>query len=147
MPERMSASDDLPHRMSTWHVAGFFRAIGSALDCLGASVVGVLALPTSLLRADLGTATRALDSNKNPATDGERMQAEFAVRFADWWPTLDPRVGSTGPWTTATCWSTAAVDFSSRSCVLEEAKVGPSSSRERSNSSPRTPASPTLKFS
>jgi hypothetical protein len=54
------SSRHLLHRLMTYikkleglHICGFFRAIGSSLDCLGAAIVGVLALSTSLRRSDI----------------------------------------------------------------------------------------------
>lgn len=82
MPARESASQDLPIYMAALHVAGFFRAVGSALDCLGAAIVGVLALPISILRADVDKAVGALDKINAPSTDGEKAQAAFRADFA-----------------------------------------------------------------
>ena len=48
VPPRRSPEDDLARRMATLHAVGFFRAVMGALDCLGASIVGVLALPTNI---------------------------------------------------------------------------------------------------
>jgi len=44
-PPAISAKDELPVVMSDLHSAGFFRAAVGALDCLGASIVGITALP------------------------------------------------------------------------------------------------------
>jgi hypothetical protein len=80
MPRRVSALDDLPTRLRELHAAGLFRAIGSALDCLGAVIVGLLALPGSLLRADLGDARRALENTPDPPQErGDMLRREFAM--------------------------------------------------------------------
>jgi len=73
---RASASEDLSRWLATAHVVGFARALGSTLDCLGASIVGVLALPQDLRFADFGRAQRALASARHP------LQQAFAQRLA-----------------------------------------------------------------
>jgi hypothetical protein len=90
MPARERAADDLPDRMAALHVAGFFRAVGSALDCLGAATVGVLALPTSILKADLDRAIVTLGGVSAPSTDGEKIQAGFRTE-------LEQIVAAAGP--------------------------------------------------
>ena len=55
--EGAAASDYLVFNSLYAHVAGYFRAFGSALDCLATAIVGVLRLPVSIRRAawaDLG---------------------------------------------------------------------------------------------
>lgn len=82
MPERYKPADDLPHHMAALHIAGFFRAVGSALDCLGAAIVGVLALPTSILKTDMLTAIGAFKKLKPPATDATKLRATFGAKLA-----------------------------------------------------------------
>lgn len=98
MPERKKPADDLTHHMAALHITGFFRAVGSALDCLGGAIIGVLALPTSILKADIERATSALEKVKNPVTDGEKVQVAFRTDLA----ALVASAGPTGwlPWTT-----------------------------------------------
>jgi hypothetical protein len=79
MPERVRPLDDLSGHMIALHVAGFLRGIGSALDCLGATIVGVLALPASILRADLSTATRVLERVGNADANSGKLQTQFAA--------------------------------------------------------------------
>ena len=50
------SNDELPRKLEDMHICGFFRAIGSSLDCLGAAIIGVLALPNNLRKADIGDA-------------------------------------------------------------------------------------------
>ena len=64
--------------MAMLHSVGFIRAVTAALDCFGASVVGVAALRTSLLRADLDSARRTL-AQVSGASAGERAQAQFGA--------------------------------------------------------------------
>ena len=66
VPRRISPVDDLARRMATLHTVGFFRALVGALDCLGASIVGVLALPTSITFANLKSTKKILMKSQNP---------------------------------------------------------------------------------
>lgn len=90
-PPRVKPADDLAERLIALHAAGFARAIGSALDCLAGTIVGVVGLKTSLLKADLGPrfkeTLQKLDANDGPGT---AMQAEFARAFED-------RIAAAGP--------------------------------------------------
>jgi hypothetical protein len=66
--------------MTTLHAVGVVRAVAGALDCIGASVVGVSGVRTSLLYADLGRARSALRA-VGGASPGERVQMEFRERL------------------------------------------------------------------
>lgn len=48
-----TVAQDLERDELNLHTAGAFRAVGSALDCMAAVVIGVTRLPTSIERADL----------------------------------------------------------------------------------------------
>jgi len=76
MPERRRPLDEITSAMAMLHTIGFIRAIAGALDRFGASVVGVMALRASLLRADLDSARRALAA-VGRANPGEVLQAQF----------------------------------------------------------------------
>jgi hypothetical protein len=80
LPERRCPLDELRPAMSMLHTVGFIRAVAGALDCFGASVVGVVALKTSLLRADLDSARRAL-AQVTGASAGDRVQADFRAQL------------------------------------------------------------------
>jgi hypothetical protein len=90
MPPRAKAADDLPDHMAALHIAGFFRAVGSALDCLGAAIIGVLALPTPLLKADIDKAIGALDKVKISINSGDQVQVAFRTDLAK-------LIGAAGP--------------------------------------------------
>lgn len=81
MPSAVEPIDDLPNKLEGMHVCGFFRAIGSSLDCLGAVIIGVLGLPTSLRRSDIGTANRALAKVAASGTLGAQVQTDFRDFF------------------------------------------------------------------
>jgi hypothetical protein len=78
-PPRVKPADDLPYALAPLHMAGFFRAVGSALDCLGSSIVGVLALPVSILKADLDRAIGALKKLSASSSEGGKLQMSFAA--------------------------------------------------------------------
>lgn len=88
---RIRPRDDLPRAMTDLHVAGFFRAILSALDCLGAVIVGVAALPTSLLHADLARARRAL-AQTSASAQGQKLGL-----YASLAASLEAIIASSGP--------------------------------------------------
>jgi hypothetical protein len=50
----------LPYVAGDLHVAGVFRAVGSALDCLAGTIIGVAALPLPILTADFDRTRRWL---------------------------------------------------------------------------------------
>jgi hypothetical protein len=75
VPRRRCAADDLARRMAMSHTVGFFRAAVGALDCLGASIIGVLALPKSILYADLRIARDTLHQAGHP------IQSDFLSKL------------------------------------------------------------------
>ncbi|HLG13040.1 MAG TPA: hypothetical protein VJH03_00740 [Blastocatellia bacterium] len=81
MPPATRPLDDLPNKLQTLHICGFFRAVGSSLDCLGAVIIGVLGLPTSLRRCDISKARTALSKVTSSATAGAQLQADFRDFF------------------------------------------------------------------
>lgn len=83
--------DDLSRLLAELHVAGFFRAVGSALDCLAATIVGVLALPIRILRTDLNEVRRRLAQ----LAQGTGASAEH-VAFANWFDGTAKTVGPAG---------------------------------------------------
>jgi hypothetical protein len=81
--------DDLPRHLADLHQAGFFRAIGSAVDCLGATVIGVAGLSTNILRADIGKAFATAAKPNEPsalAAEAHRLlcDARDAAGPAGW---------------------------------------------------------------
>lgn len=71
-----SPDDDLSGAVLSAHMTGFFRAIGSTLDCLGATIIGVAGLPTDLRYGDWKSAGKALP--KVPDVE-ERVQVDTAI--------------------------------------------------------------------
>ncbi len=80
-PPSTSPLDDLPNKLEPLHICGFFRAIGSALDCLGAVIVGVLGLPVSLRRSDISKARKSLSGLTASSNRGVMLQLDFRDYF------------------------------------------------------------------
>jgi hypothetical protein len=76
LPAPRNAVDELPRVMLDLHVGGFFRALGSALDCLGAVAIGILALPLPILLADLGKVRKFLATPRKD-DDGHHLWKSF----------------------------------------------------------------------
>ena len=98
LPRATKAMDDMPNNMEKLHVCGFFRAIGSAFDCLGAAIVAVLGLPVNLRKTDINNARSTLGRVVDDGTPAARMKTEFR-------DFLDDVISKTGPedwfdWTT-----------------------------------------------
>lgn len=91
IPERRRPVDEITPAMAMLHGVGFIRAIAGALDCFGASVIGVTAVRANLLRADLDRARRALAAVAGTGA-GEQLQAQFRVALE----ALIQRVGPPG---------------------------------------------------
>lgn len=83
MPPSEAPIDDLYKHLEGLHICGFFRAIGSSLDCLGGAIIGVLALPASLRWNDIGAAEKALKKITAQKNTGEQLQADFRDFFED----------------------------------------------------------------
>lgn len=81
-PVAEAPAEDLPNYLIPLHIAGVLRAIGSALDCLGGVVVGMLALPTNILKADLRKAQGELEKSAG-AEGGPELQQAFAAALDD----------------------------------------------------------------
>lgn len=94
------ADDELFRLYDRMHIAGFFRAIGSALDCLGAAIIGIVGLPTSLRKADFASARKGL----NAATDADGPMSSHARKFRE---DLELTISSGGP----QGWLTWAIDY------------------------------------
>ena len=99
-PKPLSPYDLLPERFSTLHVCGFFRALASALDCLAAVVIGVLAIPQPILRADLLGLHRWLRGESHPRQTRLPIHTAFAIELEE----ITRRAGPAG-------WSEWILDY------------------------------------
>jgi hypothetical protein len=77
LPARQKATDDLPQAMASLHLSGFFQAVWSALDCLSAGIIGVLALPFSIRRADFDRTIAHLRTLPDATAPGTLLQRQF----------------------------------------------------------------------
>jgi hypothetical protein len=76
-PIPQSPADELPYLEADLHVAGVFRAVGSALDCLAGTLIGVAALPLPLLKADFGASQRWLTKHSPEHPEWKRLAAHL----------------------------------------------------------------------
>lgn len=78
-----SPMDDARVHLTRLHAAGCVRALVGALDCLGAVIIGVLALKASIMRVSFGDVRNILREigQRESMKPGIRIQREFAVRF------------------------------------------------------------------
>lgn len=72
-PVPRSPVDELPYVSGDLHVAGVFRAVGSALDCLAGTLIGVAALPRPILKADFDRTHHWLAEHGNRHPEWERL--------------------------------------------------------------------------
>jgi hypothetical protein len=89
MPRSARGLDDLNRRLDALHICGFFRAVGSSLDCLGAAIIGVLGLNRGLRRSDFGVARSA-------ATAAAQGLPSNSI-WADFAAALDEAIRHAGP--------------------------------------------------
>lgn len=76
----ISPLEYLPVVKSDLHLAGFFSAIIAALDCLGASIVGVAALPTEIVRCRIERALKSLRQAASDRTGASKMLSHLDAR-------------------------------------------------------------------
>lgn len=81
-PRSRHAMDDVLLEMVVLHIVGVVRAIAAALDCLGGAIIGVAALPRSILRADYDRARQALQQLENIDDAGRRQQIELRAALS-----------------------------------------------------------------
>lgn len=90
-PRPVSPLEELSSHMMRLHAVGCVRALAGALDCVAGTIIGVLALPAPILRADFRNVRGLLNKTVATAsTEGERAQASFAVE-------LERLISSAGP--------------------------------------------------
>lgn len=83
MAKPRSPYDQLSPDFMRMHQAGMVRALASALDCLAGVIIGVAALPQSILRADLARVRRYLATIGSGSTVGASRQTQFAAQLED----------------------------------------------------------------
>ena len=81
LPRSTRPADDLPAAMTDMHQAGIARSLGSALDCVGGMLVGVLALPLPIVTASYQTTMKAIGTRAKSSLSSESI--EVAQRVLD----------------------------------------------------------------
>jgi hypothetical protein len=89
-PRARHALDQLCPEFINIHQAGIIRALASALDCLAGVIIGVAALPVSILKADFDKARAKLAKINGALNVGANMQAQFAAQ-------LEAAISAAGP--------------------------------------------------
>ena len=78
LPKITSAHDELAEHQAQLHVVGLFRAAGSALDCLGAAMAIILALPIDVQRkATLQSVRNSLKRKEPWNTEASAFRGSF----------------------------------------------------------------------
>ena len=91
MRPRMTPLEALGPELVRMHEAGVARALSGALDCAAGSIIGVMALPRNILKADFTGVVRYLRERKNwQQTEGDNYQRVF---LAD----LNAMIDNAGP--------------------------------------------------
>ena len=93
-PPRSSALEDLGVDLVRLHTLGVVRALSGSLDCTAGAIIGALALPSKILRADFVSVRKLLvkKAGVEPTDDGEKLQRDFAARLEE----LIARAGPSG---------------------------------------------------
>lgn len=89
-PKPRTAYEQLGPDFMRIHQAGIIRALASALDCLAGVIIGVAALPLSILRADFAKARRKFGTIDGAGSDGASIQAQLSRR-------LEATIADVGP--------------------------------------------------
>jgi hypothetical protein len=78
MRPRTTPLEALGPELVRMHEAGVARALSGALDCAAGSIIGVMALPRNILKADFAGVVKYLRERKNwQQTDGDNYQRAF----------------------------------------------------------------------
>jgi hypothetical protein len=77
-----SPANQLMEKMEEIHLASCVVSLTAALDCLGGTIIGVLALPSDILRSDLAKARQALRQAQQPVQTDFRTQFEEFLQAA-----------------------------------------------------------------
>ena len=99
---RMTPLESLGPDMVRLHEVGIARALSGALDCVAGTIIGVMALPLSILKADFIRVQRYFGGRrKAPTTEGETQREQFAIQLTEThrtcWTRWLARLGSQFP--------------------------------------------------
>ena len=88
---RMTPLESLGPDMVRLHEVGVARALSGALDCVAGTIIGVMALPLSILKADFSRVQRYFGGRREaPTTEGGTRQEQFAIQLTE-------TIGRVGP--------------------------------------------------
>ena len=87
---RMTPLESLGPDIVRLHQVGVARALAGALDCAAGTIIGVMALPMNILKADFLGVLRHFERRRAPTTEGESYQHEFGQH-------LTGIIGQVGP--------------------------------------------------
>ena len=87
---RLTPLESLGPDMVRLHQVGVARALSGALDCAAGTIIGVMALPLSILRADFNGVQRYFGRTRAATTEGETRQERFAIQLTE-------TIGRVGP--------------------------------------------------
>jgi hypothetical protein len=87
---RTTPLESLGPDIARLHQVGVARALSGALDCAAGTIIGVMALPMNILRADFQGVIRHFERRAAPRTEGEARQNDFGQQ-------LTRMIGQTGP--------------------------------------------------
>lgn len=91
LPRPVSPLEELSLHMMRLHYVGCVRALAGALDCVAGAIIGILALPMPILKADFSDTRKRLEKLISVASSqGEQVQAIFAAK-------LEQIINSAGP--------------------------------------------------
>lgn len=76
-PENKTPLADALHHLINMHTAGFLRAVASSIDCLGAVLVGVMALERNLRKTGFMDARRVLKEITDLTKPGAQFQSDI----------------------------------------------------------------------
>ena len=81
-PRPNNPLEELGIQILRMHVVGVARAVAGALDCLAGTIIGVIAVPQPILKADFDRVRRHFRKlTTNVRSEGERVQATFADKL------------------------------------------------------------------
>ena len=87
---RLTPLESLGPDMVRLHQVGVARALSGALDCTAGTIIGVMALPLSILKADFIGVQRYFGRRRAATTEGETRQEQFAIQLTE-------TIGRVGP--------------------------------------------------
>ena len=87
---RLTPLESLGPDMVRLHQVGVARALSGALDCAAGTIIGVMALPLSILKAGFNGVQRYTGPGLAATTEGKTLQEQFAIQLTE-------TIGRVGP--------------------------------------------------